>query len=252
MERDFEFYWQCECIINMTLKTAYEVQLEFDLQRSSSRRSESITTLLHSRAKHKIAIRAFWSFWTFFDSNHIRILTSNMTPAPKSTERPSKKAKIDPPQKLSAKRIKGSPRPQAKKSATTPSVSVKGKEKAATKPKPASKKRPTEDEDDAPEVSLPSTFKIIAGSYEKLLYGLEGSVTADGQDGGFNFHIKPMFIFPAHVSCIKAVSASPHGGKWLATGSADEIVKVWDLRRRKEIGGLMHHEGLFASLYLTL
>ncbi|KAJ7881167.1 WD40-repeat-containing domain protein [Mycena leptocephala] len=58
-----------------------------------------------------------------------------------------------------------------------------------------------------------------------------------------SYHLKPVFIFPAHVSCIKAVAASPHGGKWLATGSADEIVKVWDLRRRKEIGGLMHHEG---------
>ena len=55
--------------------------------------------------------------------------------------------------------------------------------------------------------------------------------------------LRPIFIFPAHVSCVKAVSGSPMGGKWLATGSVDEIVKVWDLRRRKEIGGLMQHEG---------
>jgi len=89
---------------------------------------------------------------------------------------------------------------------------------------------------------MTSTFKIVAGSYEKLLYGLEGSFSAEGSD--ISFHLKPIFIFPAHASCIKAIAASP-GGKWLATGSADEIIKVWDLRRRKEIGGLLHHEGSF-------
>lgn len=59
--------------------------------------------------------------------------------------------------------------------------------------------------------------------------------------------LKPVFIFPAHVSCVKAVSGSPMGGKWLATGSVDEIVKVWDLKRRKEVGGLMQHEGEFLT-----
>lgn len=92
---------------------------------------------------------------------------------------------------------------------------------------------------------LPTSFKIVAGSYEKLLYGLEG--TASSSESGYEFHLKPIFIFPAHVSHIKAVAASP-GGKWLATGSADEIIKVWDLARRKEIGGLMHHEGSITYL----
>jgi protein MAK11 len=86
-----------------------------------------------------------------------------------------------------------------------------------------------------------TSFKIVAGSYEKLLYGLEGTVSAE--ESKLSFDLKPIFIFPAHVSCIKAVAASPNGGKWLATGSTDEIVKVWDLRRRKEVGGLLHHEG---------
>ena len=92
----------------------------------------------------------------------------------------------------------------------------------------------------------PSTFKLVTGSYEKLLYGLEGSITLHEGDGDrISVNLEPIFIFPAHVSCVKAVSGSPMGGKWLATGSVDEIVKVWDLRRRKEIGGLMQHEGEF-------
>ena len=90
----------------------------------------------------------------------------------------------------------------------------------------------------------PSKFKLVTGSYEKLLYGLEGSITLDEGDGNrILVNLKPIFIFPAHVSCVKAVSGSPMGGKWLATGSVDEVVKVWDLRRRKEVGGLMQHEG---------
>ncbi len=96
------------------------------------------------------------------------------------------------------------------------------------------------------EPSLSSSFKVIAGSYERLLYGLQGtvSVVSPEKSSELQWTLKPMFIFPAHVSCIKSVAASPQGGKWLATGSGDEIIKVWDLRRRKEVGGLMQHEGL--------
>ncbi|KIY70261.1 WD40 repeat-like protein [Cylindrobasidium torrendii FP15055 ss-10] len=115
--------------------------------------------------------------------------------------------------------------PAAKKlkSAQTVSAKIKGKQRADPQPS--------------------SRFKLVAGSYEKLLYGLEGTIAEDS-----TFTLKPIFIFPAHVSCIKAVASSPHGGKWLATGSTDEIIKVWDLRRRKEVGGLMHHEGSITHL----
>jgi protein MAK11 len=90
----------------------------------------------------------------------------------------------------------------------------------------------------------PFVFKLVTGSYEKLLYGLEGSITlSEGEEHRISVNLKPIFVFPAHVSCVKAVSGSPMGGKWLATGSVDEVVKVWDLRRRKEVGGLMQHEG---------
>jgi protein MAK11 len=165
-----------------------------------------------------------------------------------SNKRVFKKARTSGP--IDAKRVKGSPRPlRTKKISKAPSdlqpVTAKARGKGKEK-ELVSKPRPTKlAGEDTSHDALPSTFKIIAGSYEKLLYGLEGTVTTSesDQDSEYSFNLKPMFIFPAHVSCIKAVAASPTGGKWLATGSADEIVKVWDLRRRKEIGGLMHHEG---------
>jgi protein MAK11 len=134
---------------------------------------------------------------------------------------------------------------------TTPrrTVSAKGKEKADSPLNSTLKKRKRTNDDSIH--SLPTSFKVVAGSYEKLLYGLDGTVTVDNHSN-LRFHLKPIFIFPAHVSCIKSVAASPQGGKWLATGSADEIIKVWDLRRKKEIGGLMHHEGQHSIVFVDL
>ena len=161
-------------------------------------------------------------------------------------ERPGKRAKIQPTPRAADKKTPQSRVKQVQVlTETSPesphrSPSAKGKEKAISPPLVSLKKknRPTDDSN----TPLPTSFKVVAGSYEKLLYGLDGTITVDDQSN-LQFHLKPIFIFPAHVSCIKSVAASPHGGKWLATGSADEIVKVWDLKRRKEIGGLMHHEG---------
>ena len=100
----------------------------------------------------------------------------------------------------------------------------------------------------APRVQLPpKTFQIITGSYEKLLYGLSGTYPLPGTPvSERDYTIKPIFIFPAHQACVKAVAAS-EGGKWLATGSTDEVVKIWDLRRRKEVGGLIQHSGQSSS-----
>ncbi|EJF64344.1 WD40 repeat-like protein [Dichomitus squalens LYAD-421 SS1] len=128
------------------------------------------------------------------------------------------------------------------------SLKAKGKERAATSPsilkkhKKATSVFTTATSDPSSSTLLPTSFKVIAGSYEKLLYGLAGTVSSDEPSSAYTFDIKPIFIFPAHMSCIKSVAASPHGGKWLATGSADEIIKVWDLRRRKELGSITHLE----------
>ncbi|KAL1407666.1 Protein mak11 [Vanrija albida] len=138
--------------------------------------------------------------------------------------------------------------------AATPKAAVKPAPKAAAAPQP--KPKPKGKEKAAAVIEAPAaapaapvtpapvpspTFKIIAGSYEKLLYGLEGTYV-DGAPV-----LTPIFIFPAHLSWVKAAAASP-GGKWLATGSEDEFVKVWDLRRRKEVGSLSQHQGSITSI----
>ena len=98
------------------------------------------------------------------------------------------------------------------------------------------------------------SFRIVAGSYERLLYGLEASVEPASDDAyasastAFNVTLKPIFTFPAHISCIRTVATAGSDSKWLATGGTDEIVKVWDLRKRREVGQLTGHEGTITSL----
>lgn len=78
---------------------------------------------------------------------------------------------------------------------------------------------------------------IIAGSYERLLYG----VKLDGT----NTTLTSEFIYPSHISCIKSVAT---GGRFLASGATDEHLKVYDLKLRKEVGTLMQHQGSITHL----
>ncbi|KAJ3049615.1 hypothetical protein HK097_009398 [Rhizophlyctis rosea] len=94
---------------------------------------------------------------------------------------------------------------------------------------------PTEE----PQQADVSTFRIVAGTYERLLYGLD--VTSPTTSPA----IKPAFIYPSHISCIKSLTTST---RHLATGSTDETVKIYDLRLRKEVGILMHHNGTITCL----
>lgn len=51
----------------------------------------------------------------------------------------------------------------------------------------------------------------------------------------------PIFIIPAHTGCIRTVSI---GGHFLASGSSDEIIRLYDVKKRKEYGSLGgHHSG---------
>ncbi|SPO29364.1 related to MAK11 protein (maintenance of killer toxin-encoding satellite M1 dsRNA) [Ustilago trichophora] len=106
-----------------------------------------------------------------------------------------------------------------------------------------------------------STFKVVAGSYERLLYGLKATVEAASSEqdastsssskaasSSFNVSLKPIFTFPAHISSIRTVATAGADSKWLATGGTDEIVKVWDLRKQREVGQLTGHEGTITSL----
>ncbi|WFD29941.1 Protein mak11 [Malassezia sp. CBS 17886] len=90
-------------------------------------------------------------------------------------------------------------------------------------------------------------LRIVAGSYERFLYGI-ATFVHEADDGSMAAEVKPQFVFPAHVSSIRSVACAGEGSKWLVTGGTDETIKVWDLRRRREVGALQGHEGTITSL----
>lgn len=88
-----------------------------------------------------------------------------------------------------------------------------------------------------------SSFRIITGSYERLLYGLQVTQTKTSSSSGpsnLSLSFTPVFQFPAHPSAIKCLASSRFSttSKYLVTAGQDELVKIWDLRRKKEVGSL--------------
>lgn len=65
-------------------------------------------------------------------------------------------------------------------------------------------------------------IRIVAGTYEGLLYGWELPVAADAQPS----KMKLTFGYAAHAECIKSVSLmAAKQGKTLLSGGSDEMIK---------------------------
>ncbi|ODQ54514.1 WD40 repeat-like protein [Saitoella complicata NRRL Y-17804] len=95
-----------------------------------------------------------------------------------------------------------------------------------------------------PSSTSTAAFRVIAGSYEHVLYGLDAmfdSAAGKGSDA----HMEPVFIFPAHMAAMKTLAV---GGRYLASGGADEIIKLYDLKLRKDLGTLHAHNGSITHL----
>ncbi|GAA5905239.1 WD40 repeat domain-containing protein [Sporobolomyces salmoneus] len=154
---------------------------------------------------------------------------------------------------------KGTSQPKPSTSAAAPAAK---KARFSNPPPPASKpasKPAAKTATSRPVVPAgpPKKFIVSAGSYERLLYGLEcefvPSTSSSSPSAPSTLSVKPIFSFPAHLSSLRTVAASTTllspdiakeslhrkvGGKYLVSGGQDEVIKVWDLQRRKEVGSL--------------
>ncbi|RMX66371.1 hypothetical protein DD238_003408 [Peronospora effusa] len=89
------------------------------------------------------------------------------------------------------------------------------------------------------------TIRIVAGTYEGLLYGWECPIVSKGE----SIKMKLTFGYAAHPECIKSVALmGAKQGKTLLSGSSDEMIKIYNVDKRVEVGSLMEQHGAITSL----
>uniref|UniRef100_A0A224Z2G4 Protein MAK11 n=1 Tax=Rhipicephalus zambeziensis TaxID=60191 RepID=A0A224Z2G4_9ACAR len=93
----------------------------------------------------------------------------------------------------------------------------------------------------APEVAE-NVFDVILGTYEEFLLGYALQKGKDGQ-----FSLQQFFTNHSHLGSVRCVAA---GGKFVASGSVDETIRLFNMRSRSEMGSLMQHEGTINSLQM--
>lgn len=89
---------------------------------------------------------------------------------------------------------------------------------------------------------------VVVGTYEKFLFGYEVDLeqlptsSDDSHAQG-----EPVFVHPAHMSSIKCVGVSKNG--ILASGSGDETIHIYDLKKRKETSQFFVESGVSALTF---
>lgn len=86
-------------------------------------------------------------------------------------------------------------------------------------------------------------FLISIGSYERIIYGLD--VEADDSADRLSLTGKVGFAIPAHNGYIKCIASCP---KYLVSGGVDEVIRIFDLKKRKDIGSINQHDGTIKAL----
>ncbi|CAM6116661.1 unnamed protein product [Calypogeia fissa] len=80
-------------------------------------------------------------------------------------------------------------------------------------------------------------MKLVAGSYERFLWGWQVRARKSQLDLAFSY--------PAHVGPVKCIAAC---GSIVATGGSDDTIRVYDVSAGKDMGSLFHHTGAVTCL----
>lgn len=85
-------------------------------------------------------------------------------------------------------------------------------------------------------------FLVSIGSYERTIYGVD--IEVDESDPR-KLEGKVGFAVPAHNGYIKCIASCP---KYLVSGGVDEVIRIFDLKKRKDIGSITQHDGSIKAL----
>ncbi|PVV03067.1 hypothetical protein BB560_002472 [Smittium megazygosporum] len=92
---------------------------------------------------------------------------------------------------------------------------------------------------------VPNHVLIVVGTYERIVSGLQFSFNKSDSKDEQAIQLEPKFVMPVHISCVTSVAICD---KFIASGSSDEVIKLFDLKRNKELGSLHEHSGTIKKL----
>lgn len=80
---------------------------------------------------------------------------------------------------------------------------------------------------------------VVAGSYEQVVFGYR---VFPGEE---EWTVKPIFTHHAHTASLSSVASNK---QFIATGSKDETIQLYNMTTKTEHGSLLHHEGSVSCL----
>ena len=85
-------------------------------------------------------------------------------------------------------------------------------------------------------------MEVIVGTYNQVIFSFSFAKDTGNEE---KWLFEPKFTDQGHAGCIKSVAT---GAKYLASGSTDETIRLFDLKKHVELGTLMHQNGTITCL----
>lgn len=86
-------------------------------------------------------------------------------------------------------------------------------------------------------------MEVIIGTYNHVVFGF--SFHLEEKNENKNWQFGPLFTDQGHAGCIKTVASN---GRYLSSGSTDETIRLFDLKKHVEVGTLMEQSGSITCL----
>ncbi|XP_076319996.1 p21-activated protein kinase-interacting protein 1-like isoform X2 [Tachypleus tridentatus] len=84
---------------------------------------------------------------------------------------------------------------------------------------------------------LKSNIEVIVGTYEEFLLGFKLCFSPSSKT---SYGLHPSFTYHGHTASVRSLASC---AKYLASGSADETIRLFNMKTHQEVGKLIQHDG---------
>ncbi|XP_053457548.1 p21-activated protein kinase-interacting protein 1 isoform X2 [Nycticebus coucang] len=88
-------------------------------------------------------------------------------------------------------------------------------------------------------------MELVAGSYEQVLFGFTVHPHSEASGDHQKWSLVADFTHHAHTASLSAVAVN---SRFVVTGSKDETIHIYDMKKKIEHGALVHHNGTITCL----